>query len=161
MYQSCRPLRNAYEYKSGFTTIHPLQTVFTKGESQHFSYQYFERQQIVTKCGLQLEATCIEGMYMYLIFCKWNWWYFRPTFCSLRLYWAGENLGEREEFCYEAIFYKWLSIVHVFYDPAEDDKSNHWKHWRCARGSKITVTVTAMMAILTIATDTAATSETH
>ena len=31
----------------------------------------------------------------------WNDWCFRPRFCNVKLYWAGDNLGERDEFCYE------------------------------------------------------------
>ena len=30
-----------------------------------------------------------------------NEWCFRPRFCTVRLYWAGDNLGEWDEFCYE------------------------------------------------------------
>ena len=32
---------------------------------------------------------------------KWNDWCFRPQPCTVRLYWAGHNLGEWDEFCYE------------------------------------------------------------
>ena len=31
-----------------------------------------------------------------------NEWCFRPQFCSVKLYWAGNNLGEWDEFCYES-----------------------------------------------------------
>ena len=31
---------------------------------------------------------------------KGNEWCFRPRFCTVRLYWAGDNLGECNEFCY-------------------------------------------------------------
>ena len=33
---------------------------------------------------------------------KWNHWCYRPRFCTVMLYWAGDNLGERDEFCYES-----------------------------------------------------------
>ena len=31
-----------------------------------------------------------------------NDWCFRPWFCTVRLYWARDNLGEWDEFCYES-----------------------------------------------------------
>ena len=30
------------------------------------------------------------------------WWFFRPPFCTVRLHWAGDNLGKRDELCYES-----------------------------------------------------------
>ena len=32
---------------------------------------------------------------------KWNDWCFRPRLCAVKLIWAGDNLGEWDEFCYE------------------------------------------------------------
>ena len=32
----------------------------------------------------------------------WNDWSFRPRFCTVRLYWAGNTLGEWDEFCNES-----------------------------------------------------------
>ena len=33
---------------------------------------------------------------------KWNYWRFRPRFCTVRLNCAGDNLGEWDEFCCES-----------------------------------------------------------
>ena len=40
-------------------------------------------------------------MLCYLLQMKWNDWCFSPRFCTVRLNWAGDNLGEWHEFCYE------------------------------------------------------------
>ena len=37
-----------------------------------------------------------------LITKKWNDWCFKPRFCTVRQYWAGDNLGKWDEFCFES-----------------------------------------------------------
>ena len=47
---------------------------------------------------------------------KWNEWCFRPQFCTARLYWVGDNLGEWDKFCYESC--PWRRIDHSTCWPA-------------------------------------------
>ena len=42
-------------------------------------------------------------------------WCLRPWFCTVRLYWAWDNLGEWDEFCYES--YLWYRIDYSTFWP--------------------------------------------
>ena len=52
----------------------------------------------------------------YTMIMKRNGWCFRPPFSTVRLYWAGVNLGEWDEFCYGSC--PWCRIDRVTCCPA-------------------------------------------
>ena len=39
---------------------------------------------------------------------------FRPRFCTVRLYWAGNNLGESDEFCYDSCPWRRIDRSHCW-----------------------------------------------
>ena len=71
------------------TVIAPRTTTTMSAQGQGHHTATRTQQRTITSCSMKNEM-------------KWNDWCFRPRFFTVRLYWAGDNLGEWDGFCYKS-----------------------------------------------------------
>ena len=70
------------------------------GESPGQHWTHYTAMQFPTNIIMTMEVSPNYFLHFYCLVYKWRC--FRPQFCTVRPYWAGENLSQWDEFCYES-----------------------------------------------------------